>query len=315
MKVTLEKAAELIKNGETIAIPTETVYGLAADAFNVNAVKRIFEQKGRPSDNPLIVHISNLDQLNQLIAYIPDDLKKLANQFWPGPLSVVLKKQDSVPDIVTGGLDTVAVRMPDHSLTLSLIEKTGPLTAPSANKSGRPSPTSPKHIIEDFGDDLPILDGGSSKLGLESTVLDLSGEAITILRPGFIDSEMIKDLLKKDVKMLNESDKESGKKSPGTRFTHYKPKATVKWLDESITNISDPNSYFIFHSRAIKSIDQKNIHAHEGEYASFARNLYDHFRTADHLCCKTIFIEPFKESETHSLIPALKDRIERAISS
>lgn len=315
MKVSLEKAAELIKNGETVAIPTETVYGLAADAFNVNAVKKIFEQKGRPADNPLIVHISNLDQLNQLVTDIPEDLRKLADQFWPGPLSVVLKKQNSVPDIVTGALDTVAVRMPDHSLTLSLIEKTGPLTAPSANKSGRPSPTNPKHIIEDFGNDLPILDGGSSKLGLESTVLDLSSDIFTILRPGFIDSEMIKGLLKKEVKLMDTTDKESGKKSPGTRFTHYKPKATVQWLDESITNISDPNSYFIFHSEVVKSINQEKIHTYEGDYSALARDLYDHFRTADHLSCETIFIEPFKDSGTHSIIPALKDRIERAISS
>lgn len=315
MNVTLEKATELIKNGDTVAIPTETVYGLAADAFNINAVKKIFEQKGRPSDNPLIVHISNLDQLDQVVTGISEDLKKMADHFWPGPLSMVLKKQKGVPDIVTGGLDTVAIRMPDHSLTLSIIEKTGPLTAPSANKSGRPSPTNPEHIVEDFGDDLPILDGGSSKLGLESTVVDLSGDSITILRPGFIDAAMIEDLLGKKVKIMDESDKKSGKKSPGTRFTHYKPNASVQWLDESIKSMSDPKTYFIFHSKKIKSLDQKNIHAYEGNYSSFARDLYDHFRTADHLSCQTIFIEPFGDSENHSLIPALKDRIERAIES
>ncbi len=315
MSLTLEKASELIKNGETVAIPTETVYGLAANAFNVNAVKKIFEQKGRPADNPLIVHISSLDQLNQIVSEVPEDLKKLADKFWPGPLSIVLKKHEGVPDIVTGGLDTVAIRMPDHSLTLTLIEKTGPLTAPSANKSGRPSPTNPKHIAEDFGPDLPILDGGSSKLGLESTVIDLSGESITILRPGFIDVNMIEDALGKKVKMMDASDKKSGKKSPGTRFTHYKPKASVRWLDQTIQNISDPKCYFIFHSKKIKSINQKNIHTYEGDYPSFARDLYDHFRTADHLSCHTIFIEPFEDSEGHSLIPALTDRIERAIGS
>lgn len=315
MKVTLEKAAELIKNGETVAIPTETVYGLAADAFNVNAVKKIFEQKGRPADNPLIVHISEWDQLDELVSEIPEDLQKLAEEFWPGPLSVVLKKHESVPDIVTGGLDTVAIRIPDHALTRSLIDKTGPLTAPSANKSGRPSPTNPAHIIEDFGTDLPILDGGSCKLGLESTVVDLTGDFITILRPGFINSKMIGDQLGKKVKLMDASDKKSGKRSPGTRFTHYKPKASVKWLDESVQSISDSKSYFIFHSEKIRSIYQKNIHAYEGDYPSLARDLYDHFRTADHLACSTILIEPFKGSENHSLIPALKDRIERAISS
>jgi len=315
MKVTLEKASELIKQGETVAIPTETVYGLAADAFNIKAVKKIFEQKGRPADNPLIVHICDLNQLKDVAKDFPDDLQKLTDRFWPGPLSVVLKKRKTVPDIVTGGLDTVAVRMPNHPLTLELIKKTGPLTAPSANKSGRPSPTNPTHIIEDFGDDFPILDGGASELGLESTVLDLSGDSITILRPGFIDSKMIQDLLKKEVKMMDESDKKSGKKSPGTRFTHYKPKASVKWLDYSVKNISDSDSYFIFHSKIIKSSNQKNVHTYLGDYSSLARDLYDHFRAADHISCSTIYIEPFTDEKIHPLIPALKDRIKRAISS
>lgn len=315
MKVTHEKAADLIKQGETVAIPTETVYGLAADAFNVNAIKKIFEQKGRPADNPLIVHISDLNQLQNLAKDIPDDLQKLADQFWPGPLSLVLKKKTTVPDIVTGGLDTVAVRMPDHPLTLSLIKKTGPLTAPSANKSGRPSPTNPKHIVEDFGDDLPILDGGSSKLGLESTVLDLSGESITILRPGFIDATMIEDLLGIKVSTIDQTDKSSGIKSPGTRFTHYKPKASVRWLDKPISEINHSVSYTLVHSEAIESSDQKNVRAYKGDYVAFARDLYDHFRTADHLSCKTIFIERFKGNENHSIIPALQDRIDRAIGS
>ncbi|NBC66098.1 MAG: threonylcarbamoyl-AMP synthase [Bacteroidetes bacterium] len=314
MKVTLEKASELIKQGETVAIPTETVYGLAADAFNINAVKKIFKQKGRPAENPLIVHISDLIQLKDVAKEFTDDLQKLTDRFWPGPLSVVLKKRKTVPDIVTGGLNTVAVRMPDHPLTLELIKKTGPLTAPSANKSGRPSPTNPTHIIEDFGDDFPILDGGASELGLESTVLDLTDDSITILRPGFVDSKMIQDLLKKEVKLMNESDKKSGKKSPGTRFTHYKPKASVKWLDYSVQNISDPDSYFIFHSRTIKSSNQNNIHTYQGDYLSLARDLYDHFRTADYISCSTIYIEPFKDEKSHPVIPALKDRIERAIS-
>lgn len=315
MKVTLEKAVDLIKRGETVAIPTETVYGLAADAFNINAVKKIFEQKGRPADNPLIVHISNLNQLHEVTTDIPDDLKKLADRFWPGPLSLVLKKQPSVPDIVTGGLNTVAVRMPDHPLTLQLIERTGPLTAPSANKSGRPSPTNPKHIVEDFGHKLPILDGGISKLGLESTVLDLSSTSISILRPGFIDSTMIEEILEEKVTIMDPSDKSSGNKSPGTRFTHYKPKATVKWLDRPISKINNRENYIILHSISDELSDQENLHTYEGDYTSLARDLYDHFRTADHLTCSTIFIEPFENKKKHSLIPALKDRIERAISS
>lgn len=313
MKVTLEKAAELIKNGYTVAIPTETVYGLAADAFNINAVKKIFKEKGRPSDNPLIVHISDFDQLDQLVCEVPDEVKKLANQFWPGPLSLVLKKKNSVPDIVTGGLNTVAIRMPDHPLTLSLIKKTGPLTAPSANKSGRPSPTNTKHIEEDFGPNLPILEGGSSKIGLESTVLDLSGK-ITILRPGFVDAKMIEAVLGKEVIMIDESDDSSVKKSPGTRFTHYKPKASVQWLNDLSPISQGTNHYYLLHSKAQDS-SQANVHSYNGDYESFARDLYDHFRTADHLSCPVIYIEPFKDEDIHPLTPALKDRIEKAISS
>lgn len=314
MKVTLEKATELIKNGNTVAIPTETVYGLAADAFNVNAVKKIFEEKGRPSENPLIVHISDFDQLDLLVREVPDEVGILANQFWPGPLSVVLKKKNSVPDIVTGGLNTVAIRMPDHPLTLSLIKKTGPLTAPSANKSGRPSPTNPKHIEEDFGADLPILDGGSSKIGLESTVLNLSGGEITILRPGFVDAKMIEAVLGKKVVMIDKSDDSSVKKSPGTRFTHYKPRASVQWLNDLSSIDQGTNHYYLLHGK-VQNSSQTNVHSYNGDYKSFARDLYDHFRTADHLSCTVIYIEPFKDDGIHPLIPALKDRIEKAISS
>lgn len=315
MNVTLEKAVHLIERGETVAIPTETVYGLAADAFNINAVKKIFEQKGRPAENPLIVHISDWDQLTELAQEIPEDAKKLADQFWPGPLSFVLRKKNTVPDIVTGGLETVAVRMPDHPLTLSLIKKTGPLTAPSANKSGRPSPTNPKHIEEDFGTDIPILDGGASKLGLESTVIDLSSQEITILRPGFVDTKMLEDILGKKVRSLDSSDQAAGKKSPGTRFTHYKPKASVQWLEKSVLEVIDSKHYILLHTANREAGNSSNIYSYQTHYDSFARDLYDHFRTADHLSCSTIFIEPFDTSTDHPLIPALRDRIGKAISS
>lgn len=315
MNVTLEIAASLIRNGETVAIPTETVYGLAADAFNINAVKKIFDQKGRPAENPLIVHISDYSQLEILASEIPDDVKKLSDQFWPGPLSIVLKRQASIPDIVTGGLDTVAIRMPDHPLTQSLIEATGPLTAPSANKSGRPSPTHPRHITEDFGEDFPILDGGASTVGLESTVLDLTGGSPTILRPGSIDAKMIEDVLGKKVRILDKSDKTSGEKSPGTRFTHYKPEAAVHWIKPSDLQNINSGYYYILHSQRVKILKGKNVHSYNGHYKSLARDLYDHFRTADHLSCSDIFVEIFDSSIKHSLAPALKDRIEKAISS
>lgn len=314
MKVTFEKAVGLINKGETVAIPTETVYGLAADAFNINAVKKIFEQKGRPSKNPLIVHISTISQLNILADNIPEDLHKLADAFWPGPVSMVLKKKNRVPDIVTGGLETVAVRMPDHPLALALIERTGPLTAPSANKSGRPSPTNPKHIQEDFGTSLPILDGGSSKLGLESTVLDLTDDEYTILRPGFITAEMIENILGRKIGEAEHSNSKSAGKSPGTQFTHYKPKAAVHWLSELPSDAKSSGNYYILHSN-YPDRSVKNIHSYYGDYESLARDLYDHFRTADHLSSPHIFIESFESSKNHPLIAALKDRINRAIQS
>lgn len=315
MNVDLDRAVNLIRDGETVAIPTETVYGLAADAFNSNAVKKIFEQKGRPAENPLIVHISNLSQLNELVSEIPDDVKKLSDRFWPGPLSIVLKKKSTVPDIVTGGLDTVAIRMPDHPLTLSLIDETGPLTAPSANKSGRPSPTKPRHIEEDFGNNFPILDGGSSSIGIESTVLDLTGDLPSILRPGYIDSKMVEDILGKTVRIQDDLDDEPGRKSPGTRFTHYKPKATVHWFNPEKGLKPHQDRYYILHSSSGDIPKGKNIHTYKADYVSLARDLYDHFRTADHLSCSKIFIEKFEQSVKHPLIPALIDRIEKAISS
>lgn len=315
MNVDIEKAANLIRDGETVGIPTETVYGLAADAFNVNAVKKIFEQKGRPAENPLIVHISDDSHLEILAAKIPDDAKKLADRFWPGPLSIILQKQAGVPDIVTGGLGTVAIRMPGHPLTLSLIEKTGPLTAPSANKSGRPSPTHPRHIEQDFGEDFPVLNGGSSSIGLESTVLDLTGDFPTILRPGFVDAKMIKDVLGKKVLIPDKSDESSKGKSPGTRFTHYKPMAAVHWVEPADLQTFRSDSYYLLHSQHFGIPEEKNVHAYNGNYKFFARDLYDHFRTADHLSCSDIFVEPFDNSIQHPLIPALKDRIEKAISS
>ncbi len=315
MIVNLKKAVELIKNGEIVAIPTETVYGLAADAFNVNAVKKTFDRKGRPPDNPLIVHINNLKQLDLLVTDLKDEVQVLAEKFWPGPLSLVLKKKNRVPDIVTGGLDTVAVRMPDHPLTLSLIEQTGPLTAPSANKSGRPSPTNPKHIIEDFGDSLPILDGGSTKIGLESTVLDMSGETFSILRPGFVSAEMIEEILGESVIEQKRKDHSAKKRSPGTRYTHYKPKASVQWLEETPLQIDTPENYYILHGEHPDQTEEKNIHSYRDDYEALARDLFDHFRTADHLSYSKICVEPFKSSEHHPLISALIDRIEKAIGS
>ena len=311
MKIDLGKAVNLLISGEVVAIPTETVYGLAADTFNAEAVKKIFRLKGRPADNPLIVHICNTNQIEELSSDIPDTFLKLAENFWPGPLSMILKKRSKVPDIVTGGLKTVAIRMPDNPLALSVIEQTGPLTAPSANRSGRPSPTRPSHIEDDFGDAVPVLDGGYSRLGLESTVLDLTVEPHEILRPGYISAEQISDAIGKKIKKAPPK-RNKTRKSPGTRYTHYKPKAAVNWMDKKPQEIRTPENYYIFHSKEIEEIDDIFIHSYKNDIEKLARELYDHFRTADHLSCQHIFIESLGSDSDHPLNSALRDRINRA---
>lgn len=223
--------AKLIKEGKLVAFPTETVYGLGADAMNEDAVKSIFTAKGRPSDNPLIVHIGKKEQLSELAASISPMAKKLTDAFWPGPFTAVLKKRDCVPHCVSGGLDTVAVRMPETKFARDLILKSGCfIAAPSANISGKPSPTLASHVIDDFGDVLPLIaDGGPCGVGVESTVCDLTGDIPVILRPGGITAEMIKEIAG-DV-LVHEAVlgglKDGPAPSPGMKYKHYSPDADV----------------------------------------------------------------------------------------
>ena len=312
MIVTLQKAVELIRSGEVVAFPTETVYGLGADAKNVQAVRKTFSVKGRPPDNPLIVHISDIDHVNELATDIPPIFFTLANHFWPGPLTLVLKKHTSVPDVVTGGLSTVAIRMPNHTLALGLIRQTGPLTAPSANRSGKPSPTKPEHIIEDYAGQLPVLDGGSSAIGLESTVLDLTSELPCILRPGAISAEMIQNIVNVEVQELTGHSETSSPKSPGVKYTHYKPQAAVNWLF-SVPSEFDSNIFYILHS-AIPGSKPVNVFSCDGNFNLLAKSLYDFFRTADHLGHSQILIEALPKSTLHPLIAPLKNRISKAVS-
>lgn len=308
------KAAELIRKGEIVAIPTETVYGLAADAFNIQAVLNTFKAKGRPADNPLIVHISNMEQLKSVTINPPQYTFILAKAFWPGPLTLVLQKHKNVPDIVTGGLSTVAVRMPDHPLTLEMIERSGPITAPSANRSGSPSPTRAEHVKNDYPKSLPILDGGISRIGIESTVLDLTGgDHPVILRPGAITAELIKEKTGIIVSTIEKFDFQNSTKSPGMRYTHYKPAANVEWLGSESKKI-DSNSYYIFHSDLAHQKGSNTFH-YNGDFESLARDLYDHFRTADHLSYPNIKIEPLPDLSFDPLLPALMDRISKAIGS
>ncbi|MGM0805178.1 MAG: L-threonylcarbamoyladenylate synthase [Bacillota bacterium] len=232
------QASLWINKNEVIAIPTETVYGLAGNARSDDAIKRIFEAKGRPSDNPLIVHISDLSQLEGLVSTVSETAQKLMSAFWPGPLTIVLPKGENVSERVTAGLSTVAVRMPDHEIALAVIAASNvPLAAPSANLSGKPSPTSAQHVYEDLKGRIPgIVDGGSTGVGVESTVVECTGELVTILRPGGITLEELEKVVGLGRVIVDpglENEKHAPK-SPGMKYTHYAPDAPFVLVDGSV---------------------------------------------------------------------------------
>lgn len=228
----LAEAKRLIADGCVVAIPTETVYGLAANAFDEAAVKRIFEAKGRPADNPLIVHISEFSQLAPLVTEIPEKVKIMAEKYWPGPLTMIMKKSSVVPDVTSGGLDTVAVRMPKSEYARDIISACGvPLAAPSANLSGSPSPTDAQCVFDDMNGRIPlIIDGGECEIGVESTVISFVGDTPTLLRPGGITVEMIESAVGKiniSDAVLNQLRDGETAASPGMKYRHYAPKAHI----------------------------------------------------------------------------------------
>ena len=230
----IKTAAAILQNGGLVAMPTETVYGLAADALNGEAVRHIFEAKGRPMDNPLIVHVAEFADINRLrlVAEIPYKAKMLAEAFWPGPLTIIMKKGDSIPDEVSAGLDTVAIRIPSHPDAHQLLAVSGlALAAPSANTSGKPSPTTAKHVADDMDGRIDaILDGGACSVGVESTVITLAAETPRILRPGIITREEIEAVIGAvdvDKAVLNQLEHDEKASSPGMKYKHYAPKAHV----------------------------------------------------------------------------------------
>lgn len=228
----MKRAGALIAAGELVAFPTETVYGLGGDALDPKAAKKIYAAKGRPSDNPLIVHIADFSDMNRVGKNIPPQAKLLADAFWPGPLTIIVEKSDQVPDATTGGMDTVAVRMPNHPVALSLIRNSGRLiAAPSANTSGRPSPSEAAHVAEDLSGKIPmIIDGGSVSIGIESTIIDLTEELPMVLRPGYITPEMLSEVLGEEVIIdpgIIAADDTTKPKAPGMKYKHYAPKADM----------------------------------------------------------------------------------------
>lgn len=223
-------AGDLIRSGGLVAFPTETVYGIGANALDEEALLKIYKAKGRPSDNPLIMHISDVDCLSKYVNEISDKALSLIESFWPGPLTMVFKKSDIVPSVVTGGLDTVAIRMPKHPIAKSIIEQAGvPVAAPSANISGKPSPTRGQHVIDDLSGRVNmIVDGGKADLGLESTVLDVSSDIPCILRPGSITHSMLEEVVGEVKYDAHLSDETSIPKAPGMKYKHYAPKGKLR---------------------------------------------------------------------------------------
>ncbi|MBQ8468234.1 MAG: threonylcarbamoyl-AMP synthase [Clostridia bacterium] len=232
-KNSIEQACTLLKSGEIVCVPTETVYGLAGDATKGEVVKKIFMAKGRPGDNPLIVHIGAMEMLDGIVKYVPEDAKKLANAFWPGPLTIIMPKGDRVAAETCAGLDSVGVRMPSHPVAREIIMKSGiAFAAPSANLSGKPSPTNAADVFADMNGRIPlIIDGGESDAGVESTVVSVLSDTPIILRPGIITKEMMQNVLGKEVKIAKaiteEVKKDEKVLSPGMKYKHYSPNAQV----------------------------------------------------------------------------------------
>ena len=228
----MREAGEIIKKGGLVAFPTETVYGLGGDGLNSESSKKIYSAKGRPSDNPLIVHISKWEDLEKIVDHIPDAAYRLSRAFWPGPLTMIFNKSQLVPKETTGGLNTVAVRMPSDKIARAFIEAAGGyIAAPSANLSGKPSPTRGKYVLEDMDGRIDmIIDGGDSLVGLESTIVDLTEEKPVILRPGFITEKMLEEVLNEEVKTdpaIIDINSDKKPKAPGMKYRHYAPKGSL----------------------------------------------------------------------------------------
>lgn len=305
-KIEIEKAGKIIQDGGIVAFPTETVYGLGANALNSEAVAKVYEAKGRPSDNPLILHVCDLEmaesvvELNWLARY-------LMEIFWPGPLSLVLVAKKIVPQETRGGLSTAAIRMPDNRIALELIRAAGvPIAAPSANKSGRPSPTDAQTVKDDIGDAAGmVLDGGSTRVGLESTVLDITGEDPVLLRPGGISKEQIEEAL--HISVLLPKDNNVIKRSPGTRYRHYAPKIPMILSDKKGQEISSDKKWaWMGISQPEGTSYVKIIFADADEYA---KELFRALRTLEKSGAEIIVAEIPEEIGIGS---ALKDRLIRA---
>lgn len=314
----LLKPAKALAEGDLVAIPTETVYGLGASAFIPESIKEIFQVKGRPQDNPLIVHIDNTDMLSSVVSEIPEKAVLAIQHFWPGPLTIVMKKHPELPMEITAGLDTVAVRMPSHRIARFFISLAGvPVVAPSANTSGKPSPTKATHVSDDFDGKIPyIIDGGKCDIGLESTVLDLTCDVPTILRPGGISIEQLSEVLGyvEYDEALVKADKIP--KSPGQKYKHYAPIAEMYVIEGE--NSSEKLLELVCEYKAkgkkigvISMTDEKYDADHIIKLSDnpdiYAASMFDSLRTLDSFGVDIILAETFKEND--GLKAAIKNRI------
>lgn len=321
-KKSIEAAARLIRDGKLVAFPTETVYGLGANALDKTAVRKIFRAKGRPSDNPLIVHLFSLNQVSFVTISVPPLFWKLADAFMPGPLTVVLRRSVLVPDVVTAGLSTVGIRIPDHPVARALLEEAGvPIVAPSANLSGRPSPTRAEHVIEDLSGRIDaILTGGKCKVGLESTVLDITRRVPVILRPGAVTREAIEKVLKKKIHVARVTRKRPA--SPGMKYKHYAPKAELVVFEGKRSDVA---SAMVSAARALRARDMHvGVMVEDAFVRRFrgcmtyalgvhqqraARRLFEGFRSLDSSGVDVILCQGFDE---HDLGHALMNRLRKA---
>lgn len=310
----MQEAGELIAEGELVAFPTETVYGLGGDALHPEAAKKIYAAKGRPSDNPLIVHIADYADLERVAREVPPQAKLLADAFWPGPLTMVVWKGDNVPYATTGGMDTVAVRMPNHPVALDLIRRSGRLiAAPSANTSGRPSPTEASHVAEDLSGRIAmILDGGPVGIGIESTIIDLTEETPMILRPGYITPKMLSAVLGEEVIIdpgIIAADDTTKPKAPGMKYKHYAPKADMIIVDgEKDAVIAKINALSMEAKQEGKKVAVIATEETKDRYDadvvlcmgkrddedSIAQHMYKILRDCDELKVQAIYSESFK---------------------
>ena len=317
--VSIEEAVDYLQRDEVVAIPTETVYGLAANAFSETAVSRVFETKGRPSYNPLIVHIANYERLTDLVSSFPENAKKLADIFWPGPLTLLLTKKDSVSDQITAGKSTVAIRMPSHPIAQDLLKKLDfPLVAPSANRFKHISPTTPSHVFDSLGADLPIIDGGECKLGLESTIVGFDDHGRPMIyRQGTISLESLQEVLPETYLLRQSSSIEESIVAPGMIKRHYAPNTPLRIVDsiekhlEEFGNVKKIGVIYPAQTKPHQLAAQTIALSSEGDLNEMAEKLYAAFHHLDKQNLDYLIIERF---ENIGLGRTLNDKITRASS-